>query len=91
MPDKMHWLCLIIEMLNKYLQMADPSFPGRARIVINEPSARVEEVAAIVSAWRPDPTYMFFMWCDAHRGPCADMRAAAATSLDGINSDCVNL
>lgn len=30
MPDMMHWLCLIIEMLNKYLQMVDPSSPSQA-------------------------------------------------------------
>lgn len=28
-PDMMHGLCLIIEMLNKYLQMADPSSSRR--------------------------------------------------------------
>lgn len=51
----MHGLCLIIEMLNKYLQMADPSSAVQGpSIVINEPSARAQETAVTVPVRRLD-------------------------------------
>lgn len=53
--DMMHGLCLIIEMLNKYLQMADPSSAVQGpTIVINEPSARAQETAVTVPVRRLD-------------------------------------
>lgn len=54
-PDMMHGLCLIIEMLNKYLQMADPSSAVQGpSIVINEASSRAQETAVTVPVRRLD-------------------------------------
>lgn len=48
MPHMMHWHCLIIEMLNKYLQMADLSSPSQAH-TCDEASVNAEKTAAIVA------------------------------------------
>lgn len=59
----MHCLCLIIEMLNKYLQMADPSYAGQTHeIVIDEASVNVnrKEIAVIVSVcWLSRISYKY--------------------------------
>lgn len=52
MPDMMHWLCLIIEMLNKYLQMADSSSPAQAQKCSLWTVSYAEETTVIVSIQR---------------------------------------
>lgn len=55
MPDMMYWLCLIIEMLNKYLQMADSSSPGQAhKCDLWSVSYCEGKTAVIVSVWKLD-------------------------------------
>lgn len=54
MPHMMHWGCLIIEMLNKYLQMADPSSPRQTHKCNLWSVSKSRKTAIVVPVWRLD-------------------------------------
>lgn len=85
----MHGLCLIIEMLNKYLQMANSSSAVQGpTIVINEPSARAQKTAVTVPVRSLD-IFSHLRHVEVPRQRCGNTckRAAAAVSSGCICSE----